>query len=295
MKAMVRVRISGLCMFVPDPEHGAMQVLMPKADGHGGHARHYAAIVYDTAHEQATSAAFSKCYRRIGVDERRIVVRTAPRSPIDYTLDRRHVLRLGRAVCFDGVDPRYKGDGEAGAKLTARVTLRSGDAAYCHMSDDGAHLFCTDRDGGYHPARYTIDQPCPTGEDAGPDEQYMAFAVLWRVGEFDAPVRLGDLLSVHPLNGRGDEAASALSSADAERVLHPIDGRIDLRIMHVVDGELPDAHCVMADPSGNGTAHFKTYYDMAERPHDEPRPVPQPLDFFAVGATCAVVQASFPS
>lgn len=322
-KPLVRLTISGMCMFVPSPDGTSVHVLMPRVGrgdddagsggyGHASHAGrhppHLARLVYDVKHEappapreaRAPDADGLCCYRSVDVDGGRI--ETVAGTPLNPSLDARQLLRLDPRVCFDSVARKYRERTEEGRGLTARLVLRSGNAFYCHVQRDGTTVYCTDGDSSSIPAEFEIDRPASCESTADGDIQRearkrpMAYAVAWRLREVTDSVTLRELFTVTVLKDgvrpSHQPDADVAFDAVADRPLHPIRGVIDLKLMHVVREELPRPNGTMDPPIGDGNAHFDAYYDLAEHPKPV-RPRPTPTRQLFMGVTCAVTMAEF--
>lgn len=318
MTVDVRITISGLCMFVP--EGNTVHVLLPRAgrkvegaserdvdadsdhhDDHG-HPTHRARIVYDRAHESRNNAEPSGCYRSVDVDGRQIEVTAPPGAPLSAALDGGHLLTVDDPVCFDGAHRAYHAP-LAGRRLTGRLMLRSGRACYCHATKDGKSVFCRPLTPDDPVVQFNITEECGTGAER---KSAMAYAVEWHLGEFEAPVTLRKLFTLTPLSevvaSKYRPGADSRFEDVAERELHPVGRCIALKLMHVVEEELPKLDGTMCEPQGEGTAHFDTYYDLRQR-KDGGRPKPARCNEFLggalvppnwkMGANCGVIRSGF--
>ncbi|MEO6525469.1 MAG: hypothetical protein ABIP93_02480 [Gemmatimonadaceae bacterium] len=310
-EALVRLTISGLCMFVPDPKKDRVLVLMPRIDGdkgkpaseghgsHDAHSGHFARIVYDLRHDPTTPDSESEAsvdprYRSVNIDRRKIMVAKGDLQ-LDASLDAGQMLKLDYRVCFNGVATEYDEGPGTGKPLMARLALRSGKAtAYHHGGADGSPL----PPGTGTPAQFTIGHPeqCKLPEDAPNRTQPMAYAVQWDLGTFKGGVTLGRLFPGTLMGGPAASPRLRKSEVafddEAEKELRPICGVINLKLMHVVDDELPDDGGAMKPPQGFGIEHFDAYYEMAQDPRKGPKPQP-PKDRFFVGTTCAPTIGEF--
>lgn len=293
--ATVRVTIRGLCMLVP--EQDALHVLMPgmpahahqSLDGDGSASAapahgaagsttsgepHYAHLAYDRAHKAGNASGPSQHYDHFCFNGSALQFIRSAQSPLDPAIYPDRVVRLDDRACFAGVDRGCVGP-TPGQRMTARAVLPTGRVTdYLHAPDDW----------------YTVEHPAECNGTAGSRTQQMAHGLVWELGTFEAPVRLGDLVALRHL-----ASGAPAGTPNEDTLLHPINGAIDFLLFHVPEEERPRADGTIPTPEGDGTAHFTAYYEVGKgKPNKRVKPT-KVNKALLVGATCMITQAQFAS
>jgi hypothetical protein len=295
MAITVRIRFSGICMFVPDDKRRVMHVLMPKSGdargghdadaGHGAHEPHFVVLAYDRAFKQPGSANTEDCFDFVGLngelDGYRISVGEGLRSAPELEVDRNEVVLLDDDVFFSGVDPACVGP-DSGERVKSRVELHAGHPA--PFSDDGT-VFCLD-----------LPENCSDPSRTPRRRQRMAEHVRWLIEGVagDDGLDLGKFIVLTSLADRTAHQTTP-AAPPALPVLYPIDGLISFRILHVVRAVLPESpeDCRFPEPPDSDIQHFALYYSLAtQRPSAPLQPIslssaPKP------SPVCSTSQARF--
>ncbi|HYH82186.1 MAG TPA: hypothetical protein VEX86_20425 [Longimicrobium sp.] len=229
----LRVTIVGLCFFVPDPVTRRMHVLMPNTTGHA----------HGGVSRHVARLLYDAAHERAGSAELAGAAVTVPLE--NGSLD---LARLGRPldlalpgtvvdvspIVRDGVS-RETLSGDAAGRLRARLSFDAG----------------------------RMSAPSPALRwDLGPyRRQRMANAVEWTI-----PGIRGDEIELPTLGLDG-------RPGPAIRALHPVNGMVDLVILHVVPEEvLPFGRAPELPRPGFASTDFGAYYGLFENPADRPLP-----------------------
>lgn len=249
----VRLRIGGLCMFVPDAAAGAVHVFLPTTDGmvldgrmrdaahrHDTSAtampRHRFLIAYPSAalgRESAGGATGNRCH-----ELRDCVVRVGrPDDRLgDVCIAPGEVVALTPALGYPGVDPRCRDDAKFGGRAIARIELRRGVVA-----------------------GFGKDDPClvvpPVNGAPASTRRRMAGVVVWEIDGFHGSVDLASLLHV--------EGAPAPALPTLYPTLDPLSGRmhVDVQLVHVSERAVT-GDCRFDEHYDPQTGHFAAYWNL---------------------------------
>jgi hypothetical protein len=229
----LRITIVGLCFFVPDPVTKRMHVLMPDTNGHS----------HGGVSRHVARLLYDAGHEQAGSNELAGVAVTVPLENGSLDLERLGgpldlalpgpVLDVSPIV-RDGVS-RETLSGDAAGRLRARLSFDAGS-----MSAQNRAM------------RW----------DLGPYRgRRMANAVEWTI-----PGIPGDGIEL-PTRGLNGQAGPTI------RPLYPVNGTVDLVILHVVPEEvLPFGRAPQRPRPGFTSADFGAYYDLFENPADRPLP-----------------------
>jgi hypothetical protein len=313
MSFAVHITVSGLCMFVPaaNDERRPMHVFMPKtgrragltaeaagatlprlggaveggdratrgsdeqaATGGEAHEQHYVVMAWDTAYENEGQGQLDGCIRSVPLDHCWISIAEGADALFNPMLRESEVVLLDDSVYFDRVSHDCIEKSEE--RVTSRLELHAGAATgYC---GDGA--------------MYCLDEPAVCEDQHKPKKRHqrMAEHVEWTIGFYDHRVDTQQLVRVKRLDG------AAVMPFPLPHYLYPVNGAIELRLLHVVEIALPQ-NGEFPNPPGNGPDHFTSYYELAHtpRPAGRPRlkPIVKKVSLRYPSVTCMTSQGQF--
>lgn len=229
----LRITVIGLCFFVPDPVTKRMHVLMPRTNGHS----------HGGVSRHVARLLYDAGHEQAGSNELAGVAVTVPLENGSLDLGQLQGpldLTLPNSVVDvspivrDGVS-RDTLSGDAVGRLRARLSFGAGSMSARNRA-----------------MRW----------DLGPyRRQRMANAVEWTI-----PGVPGDGIEL-PALGLNGQAGPGI------RPLYPVNGAVDLVILHVVPEEvLPFGHAEELPRPGFTSADFGAYYELFENPADRPLP-----------------------
>jgi len=238
----LRITITGLCMFVPDPIDHCMHILMPSTEDMSAPMRHYPRLMFDKALEARNSPKFGRRLRCRNLERSAWVLPAFPSDPIDLTIPD-ELVNLELAAGADPVARDFVRSTPDLTALTARLTLRAGGI--------------TDYSLGLRFSLGKVELPMTTRIE------WMIRGIETERGSLDADM-LGQLINLE--NG----ASLDLAKLFPARELFPMRGVINLYLYHVVRDELPSK--VWRWPSveppgvndGDTIPHFPMYYRLAK-------------------------------
>lgn len=242
----LRIRFTGLMMWVPEGQT-AMHVLMPRmAHEHGGAGgephkdmpEHFARLVYDLAYEAPEATELSREYQMVDLTGSVLdLANIASLEGFDVRLTR----ELANMAAVGGpVDPALV-HGMPNERLNARVTLRSGVLSDYKLG-----------------ARYRFESDEP--QRITPSTEW----TIRRVARRDTGEPAASLPQLVVRRPNGEHLLPEL---------HPIGQTIHLEVFHVVVGFLPPHDELRFNPDDEGSTdtHFLAYYALSPSREPEPR------------------------
>lgn len=233
----LRITVSGLCLFVPDPRDGRMHVLMPATGPHAhGIGRniepHVVRLAYDVAHQYPDSTGPEHEIVYVPVDNGALeLLNLSTRSSLDLALPA-DVVDLDPIVREKVKRERLGPD--TGGRVRARMSVASGGVSGW---DKGVRW------------RLGTEEP-----------QLMAISVDWTIPGVQLE-RL-ELQSVG-LNGHATRPL---------QTLHPIDGAIHLTLYHSPHHEIRPFRMSPDLVRGAPAEHFAAFYHLFDNPRATPVP-----------------------
>ena len=239
----LRITITGLCMFVPDPLDQSMHILMPSSAGMSGDANvHYPRLMFDKALEARNSPKFGRRLRCRNLERAAWVLPAYPEDPIDLTIPD-ELVNLETAAGADPVARDFVRSTPDLNALTSRVTFRAGGI--------------TDYSLGLRFALGKVEVPMTT-------------RIEWTIrglnserGSLSADA-LGEVIGLE--NGQSQDIIKLFPAKE----LFPMRGVIHLYLYHVVKDELPSKvwrwpSVEPPDPQDpDPVKHFPMYYNLAK-------------------------------
>lgn len=237
----LRITITGLCMFVPDPIDQCMHILMPTTEDMSPAMRHYPRLMFDKALEARNSPKFGRRLRCRNLERSAWVLPAFAEDPIDLTIPD-ELVNLELAAGADPVARDFVRATPDLSALTSRLTFRAGG-----ITDYSLGL------------RFSL----------GKVELPMTTRIEWTIRGVEtergslSTDALGELINLE--NGQSQDIVKLFPS----RELFPMRGVINLYLYHVVRDELPSK--VWRWPSveppgvedGDTIPHFPMYYRLA--------------------------------